>query len=55
VFRHNAGADLLVLVLRWTGFRGSDAESLVFREVNFMTKEIDKITGNGKESCLAHV
>jgi integrase len=43
--REHAGDDLLIfLLLRWTGFRGSDATSLTWSEISFDSKEIDKVT-----------
>lgn len=45
LLRKHADRDLLsFLVLRWTGFRGSDAVTLSFREVNFGTKEVERLT-----------
>jgi len=39
LLRKRVDQDLLsFLVLRWTGFRGSDAVTLSFREVHFSTK-----------------
>ena len=43
--RGHAGDDLLMLLLlRWTGLRGSDVVSLTWEEVHFDTKEIDRVT-----------
>ena len=45
LLRQHAGPDLLsFLVLRWTGFRGSDAVALPFREIHFECAEIERIT-----------
>ena len=42
--RDHAGDDQLIfLLLRWTGLRGSDAVSLTWREVHFDRKEIERI------------
>jgi integrase len=43
--RENAGADLLaLLLLRWTGLRGSDAVALTWAEVDAENKEIVRVT-----------
>jgi integrase len=43
--RGKAGPDMLAfLLLRWTGLRGSDAVSLTWTEINFDTKELEKLT-----------
>jgi len=43
--RECAGDDLLTFqLLRWTGLRGSDAVGLLWREVRFETKEIERVT-----------
>jgi integrase len=43
--RGHAGDDLLTfLLLRWTGFRGSDVVSLTWQEVHLDTKEINRVT-----------
>jgi integrase len=43
--RHHAGEDLLAfLLLRHTGFRGSDAVQLTWAEVRFDTREIERLT-----------
>jgi integrase len=40
-----AGADTLaLLVLRWTGFRGSDAVGLRWEEIDWETQEINRLT-----------
>jgi site-specific recombinase XerD len=48
--RENAGEDLLsFLLLRWTGFRGSDAVSLTWNEIRFDEKEIERVTQKRKK------
>lgn len=43
--RIHAGADLLIfLVLRHTGFRGSDAVGITWAEVHFDGREIERVT-----------
>lgn len=43
--RHSAEPDLLAyLLLRWTGFRGSDAVRLTWGEVDWETQEINRLT-----------
>jgi integrase len=43
--REHAGHDLLtLLLLRWTGLRGSDAVTLTWEEVHFERKEIERVT-----------
>ncbi|SRR6266567_285166 len=43
--REYAGDDLLaLLMLRWTGFRGSDATSVPWTEVRFEHKEFDRVS-----------
>jgi len=51
--RKHADHDLLsFLVLRWTGFRGSDAVSLLFRELQFDSKEVERITRKRKKKVV---
>jgi integrase len=51
--RDHAGDDQLTfLLLRWTGFRGSDAVSLTWREVHFDRKEIERITQKRKKRVI---
>jgi integrase len=51
--REHAGDDLLTfLLLRWTGFRGSDAISLTWREVHFDRKEIDRVTQKRRKRVI---
>lgn len=53
LLRKHADKDLLsFLVLRWTGFRGSDAVTLSFREVNFGTKEVERLTRKRKKKVV---
>ena len=53
LLRKHADRDLLsFLVLRWTGFRGSDAVTLSFREVNFGTKEVERLTRKRKKKVV---
>lgn len=43
--REHAGPDFLaVALLRWTGFRGSDAIALTWAEVDFEAREIVRVT-----------
>jgi integrase len=43
--RRAAGADLLAfLLLRWTGLRGSDATGLRWEEIDWETREINRLT-----------
>jgi integrase len=51
--RKHADHDLLsFLVLRWTGFRGSDAVSLLFRELQLDSKEVERITRKRKKKVV---
>ena len=51
--RKNADHDLLCfLVLRWTGFRGSDAVTLLFRELHFDSKEAERLTRKRKKKVV---
>ena len=51
--REHAGQDLLtLLLLRWTGFRGSDAVRLTWDEVHFDRKEIERITQKCKKQVI---
>jgi integrase/recombinase XerD len=51
--RRHAGADLLtLLLLRWTGLRGSDAVALSWREVHFEQKEIERLTQKRKKRVI---
>jgi integrase len=53
LLRKHADRDLLsFLVLRWTGFRGSDAVALSFREVHFDTKEVERLTRKRKKKVV---
>jgi integrase len=53
LLREHAGNDLLTfLLLRWTGFRGSDAVSLTWREVHFDRKEIERVTQKRKKRVI---
>jgi len=53
LLRKHADKDLLsFLVLRWTGFRGSDAVALPFREVHFSTKEVERLTRKRKKKVV---
>lgn len=46
---------LCFLVLRWTGFRGSDAVALSLREVHFGAKEIERLTRKRKKKVVLPV
>jgi integrase len=51
--REHAGDDLLAfLLLRWTGFRGSDAVSLIWSEIHFDDKEIERVTQKRKKKVV---
>lgn len=53
LLRKHADRDLLsFLVLRWTGFRGSDAVMLSFREVHFDSKEVERLTRKRKKKVV---
>jgi len=53
LLRKHADKDLLCfLLLRWTGFRGSDAVALSFREVHFSTKEVERLTRKRKKKVV---
>ena len=52
-FRDRVADDLLIfLLLRWTGFRGSDAVSVTWREVHFDRKEIERVTQKRKKRVI---
>jgi integrase len=51
--RDHAGSDLLAfLLLRWTGFRGSDAVTVTWAEVHFDTGEIERVTRKRKKRVI---
>lgn len=51
--RDLAAKDLLAfLLLRWTGFRGSDAVSLTWKEVHFDRKEIERLTQKRRKTVI---
>lgn len=51
--REYAGPDLLMLLLlRWTGFRGVDAVKLTWAEVDFDQKEIERVTQKRKKRVI---
>jgi integrase len=51
--REHAGEDLLTfLLLRWTGFRGSDVVKLTWDEVDFEKKEIERLTQKRKKRVI---
>ncbi len=53
LLRKHANQDLLsFLVLRWTGFRGSDAVTFSFREVHFGSKEVERLTRRRKKKVV---
>ena len=54
--REHVGEDLLAfLLLRWTGFRGSDAISLSWKEVNFNQKEIERVTQKRRKRVVVPI
>jgi integrase len=51
--RDKAGDDLLTfLLLRWTGFRGSDAVSLTWQEVHLDRLEIERVTQKRRKRVI---
>jgi integrase len=49
----HAGQDLLLfLVLRWTGFRRSDAASLIWQEVDLDQKKIERIAKKNRKKVI---
>jgi integrase len=51
--RDHAADDLMTfLLLRWTGFRGSDAVSVTWREVHFDRKEIERVTQKRRKRVI---
>lgn len=53
LLRKHADQDLLSFpVWRWTGFPGSDAVTLLFREVHFSTKEVERLTRKRKKKVV---
>jgi integrase len=51
--REHAGDDLLtLLLLRWTGLRGSDAVTLIWREVHFDRREIERVTRKRRKKVI---
>jgi integrase len=54
--REHAGEDLLAfLLLRWTGFRGSDAVWMSWKEVHLDQKEIERITQKRKKKVVVPI
>ena len=54
--REHAGEDLLaLLLLRWTGFRGSDAVSVSWEEVHLHQKEIERVTQKRKKKVVVPI
>jgi integrase len=54
--REYAGQDLLtLLLLRWTGLRGSDAVKLTWDEVHFDRKEIERVTQKRKKRVIVPI
>jgi len=54
--REHAGEDLLAfLLLRWTGFRGSDAVSMSWKEVHLDQKEIERVTQKRKKKVVVPI
>jgi integrase len=51
--RDTAGRDLLMfLLLRWTGFRGSDVVGLRWGEIDWETREIDRLTQKRRKRVI---
>jgi len=54
--RQAAGQDLLVfLLLRWTGFRGSDAVGLRWEEIDWQAREIHRLTQKRRKRVVVPV
>jgi integrase len=54
--REHAGVDLLAFsLLRWTGFRGSDAVSVSWNEVHLDQKEIERVTQKRKKKVVVPI
>jgi integrase len=54
--REHASDDLLIfLLLRWTGFRGSDAVAITWREVHSDTKEIERVTQKRRKRVMVPI
>jgi len=54
--REHVGDDLLAfLLLRWTGFRGSDAVSVIWNEVHLDQKEIERVTQKRKKKVVVPI
>jgi integrase len=54
--RQAAGDDLLaLLLLRWTGLRGSDAVRLVWDEIDFESREINRLTQKRKTRVIVPI
>lgn len=49
---HAADDRLIFLLLRWTGFRGSDAVALTWREVHFDRIEIERVTQKRRKRVI---
>lgn len=51
--RDHAGDDLLAfLLLRWTGLRGGDAVTLIWKEVHFDRREIERVTQKRRKKVI---
>jgi integrase len=54
--KDHAGPDLLIfLLLRWTGFRGSDAVTLRWQEIHFDHREIERITQKRRKPVIVPI
>jgi integrase len=54
--REHAGSDHLAFtLLRWTGFRGSDAVALTWGEIDFEAREIERLTQKRGKKVLVPV
>jgi integrase len=49
---HSGDDSLSFLLLRWTGFRGSDGVALTWEEVHFESKEIERVTQKRKKKVV---
>jgi integrase/recombinase XerD len=54
--RNAAGSDLLAfLLLRWTGLRGSDAAGLHWGEIDWSSKEINRLTQKRRKRVIVPI
>ena len=54
--RQAAGPDMLAfMLLRWTGFRGSDAVSLRWEEIDWRAREINRVTRKRRKRVIVPI